>query len=101
MVQFPLIIENEPELKRFIRDIFKEAVKDPVQDLPVFMSERHCCTFIGISRDMVKTAISKGELKLSHMGGKTGIRRKDFLDWINNETPIRRYPETKIRRTKF
>ncbi|MCL4483781.1 MAG: hypothetical protein M1445_14420 [Bacteroidetes bacterium] len=83
MVNFPLIIENEPELRRFIRDIFREVVKDPVQDLPALMSIRQCCKQKGISRDMVKTSIDRGELKLSVIGGKTGIKRNDFLNWIN------------------
>ena len=82
-ISFPLIIENEPELRRFIRDIFQEAVKDPASELPVLMSIRRCCKFPGISRDMVKAALLKGEVKLSVIGGKTGIKRNDFINWIN------------------
>jgi hypothetical protein len=84
MIPFPLIIEDEPELRRFIRDIFKEAVKDPSQDLPVLMSIRACCRTPGISRDMVKAALLKGELKFSSIGGKEGIKRNDFINWIIN-----------------
>jgi hypothetical protein len=47
---------------------------------------------------MVIAALKRGELKLSPMGGRIGIRRKDFLNWINNENPVRRDLETKIQR---
>ena len=90
-LQYPIVIDNEPELCRFIRDIFQQVVKDPYSDLPVFMSQRQCSKVKGISYDMVKSALLKGELKLSVIGGKTGIKRTDFLSWINNETPIRRF----------
>lgn len=83
MVHFPLIIEDEPELRRFIRDIFREVVKDPAADLPVLMSQRQCYLHNGVSQKMVTRALVKGELKLSHLGGKVGIKRNDFINWIN------------------
>jgi hypothetical protein len=83
MINFPLIIENEPELRRFIRDMFKEAVKDTTEDLPALMSQRQCYQQKGISQQMVTAALKKGELELTTIGGKTGIRRSDFLNWIN------------------
>ena len=82
-LNYPIIIDNEPELCRLIRDIFQQVVKDPASDLPVFMSQRQCYSKDGISKDMVRNAIKKGELKLSVIGGKTGIKRNDFLNWIN------------------
>jgi hypothetical protein len=82
-MNYPLIIENEPELCRLMRKIFIEVTKDTTEDLPVLMSIRACCRVKGVSYDMVKTALNKGELKLSKMGGKTGIKRTDFLNWIN------------------
>jgi hypothetical protein len=81
--QYPIIIENEPEFCRLVRQIFKEVVKDPVLEYPVLMSIRKCCLVDGVSRDMVKTALNRGELKLSNIGGKTGIKRADFINWTN------------------
>ena len=85
MISFPLIIENEPELRRFIRDIFREVVKDPVSDLPVLLSIRECCKTKGVNYYMVKAALKSGELKYSTLGGKTGIKRADFTNWINKK----------------
>ena len=82
-MNYPLIIENEPELCRLMRAIFEEVTKDQTADLPVLMSIRACCRVKGVSYDMVKTALGKGELKLTNIGGKAGIKRSDFLNWIN------------------
>ena len=82
-MNYPLIIENEPELCRLLRRIFQEVTKDPAADLPVLMSIRACCRINGVSYYMVKAALAKGELKLTNIGGKAGIKRNDFINWIN------------------
>ncbi|MCL4484156.1 MAG: hypothetical protein M1445_16370 [Bacteroidetes bacterium] len=83
MIPFPLIIENEPELRRFIRDIFKEVTKDPYSDLPLYMKKQDCYNYQKIGRRIVDAAITSGDLVVSLIHGKKRIKRDNFLKWIN------------------
>lgn len=82
-LQYPIIIDNEPELCRLIRDIFKQAVKDPASELPEFMSRQDCYKHRRIGRRIVDDAISSGALKLTVVERRLRIKRNDFLNWIN------------------
>lgn len=87
-LQYPIIIDNEPELLRFVRDLINEATKDPYANLPLLMSKQDVYKLVG--RDLADRAIKNGSLKLSFIDGRYCIKKQDFINWINNENPKRR-----------
>lgn len=84
-MNFPVVIENEPDLLRTIKSIAKVVASEVApDDIPLFLSLNDCYR-LSRSEVMVKNSIKDGSLKLSVVGGKTVIRKKHFIEWINGK----------------
>lgn len=79
-MQFPIIIENKPELCRLIRDIDREVRKEEVSTIKPFMSKQDVYKIVG--RDLADRAIKNGNLRIRMKEGRIVIFRKDFETWL-------------------
>jgi hypothetical protein len=97
-IKFPLVLEDLPQLKRFVRSVTREVFTE-VQSLnsapgaKAFMTKQDCYREAG-SRDLVDRAIRNGTLRVRTKEGRRGILRPEFLQWLDT-------PQEKRRKNKF
>jgi len=81
-MNYPIQIDNEPQLMRLIAEIAKAVIKEMKPEKPPPLMSKQDAYKI-VSRLIVDRAIKNGNLKLHSLEGRIFIKTKDFEDWIN------------------
>lgn len=82
-MNFPIQIENEPQLLRMIKEIAKEVVKElQPEKKPALMSKNDCYKAVG-GRTIINKAIESGNLKEHCIEGRICFKTIEFENWLN------------------
>ena len=90
-ISFPLIIEDEPQLSRFIYAISKDTAKRTATEMLMqtgqiksMITKAECCRLV--SRRKVEAAITKSELRCVVKGKNILIKREEFEKWMQSDS---------------
>lgn len=83
-MNYPIQIENEPQLSRLMHQMVKAIIKEvKPEKKQILMSMAECERTKGVSRNMIKSALANGNLKLHCIEGSVRIKTIDFENWQN------------------
>jgi hypothetical protein len=79
------LLTVDPDATRHLKSLLKIVVREILDDdtdkkLPPFLTRKKVCDLTG-RRLLVEKEVENGNLRLSVIGGRELIRKKDYLKW--------------------